>query len=278
MYENSQIYFTTGEFARLCGVKKDTLFHYDAIGILRPDIVRENGYRYYSINQFFIFDIISMLKKAGAGLGEIKEYIARRSPEAFMQLLEEKHAYLVREQREIERMQRFIANIQERTRNGMQAHCGEPRIEYCPEEYLIVVKIDAAEQSATKNHMPKIRDHFRFCDEHMVGDELPFGAIISKENLEKGWYKESWYFSRVHKQYDGERFFLKPRGMYAILAHRGSYESMDGSYERLKGFLGEQGWQICGNAYERELLSYFAVPDPSQYIIQICIQVEKVDK
>ena len=67
MYENSQIYFTTGEFARLCGVKKDTLFHYDAIGILRPDIVRENGYRYYSINQFFIFDIISMLKKAGAG-------------------------------------------------------------------------------------------------------------------------------------------------------------------------------------------------------------------
>lgn len=84
MYENSQIYFTTGEFARLCGVKKDTLFHYDAIGILRPDIVRENGYRYYSINQFFIFDIISMLKKAGAGLGEIKEYIARRSPEAFM--------------------------------------------------------------------------------------------------------------------------------------------------------------------------------------------------
>ena len=57
--------------------------------------------RYYSINQFFIFDIISMLKKAGAGLGEIKEYIARRSPEAFMQLLEEKHAYLVREQREI---------------------------------------------------------------------------------------------------------------------------------------------------------------------------------
>ena len=69
MYENSQIFFTTGEFSRLCNVKKDTLFHYDEIGILQPEIVRENGYRYYSINQFFLFDIITMLKKAGGKPG-----------------------------------------------------------------------------------------------------------------------------------------------------------------------------------------------------------------
>ncbi len=46
----------------------------------------------------------------------------------------------------------------------------------------------------------------------MVGDELPFGAIIARENVEKGWYKESWYFSRVNKQYDGERFYFKAPG------------------------------------------------------------------
>ena len=108
----------------------------------------------------------------------------------------------------------------------------------------------------------------------MVGDELPFGAIISRENLEKGYYKESWYFSRVGRQYDGERFFLKPKGAYAILEHKGSYESMDSSYEKLKDFIKKQGFSICGNAYEHELLSYFAVPDPGEYVIQICIQVE----
>ena len=31
--KNSKNYFTTGEFAKICGVKKQTLFHYDDIGI-----------------------------------------------------------------------------------------------------------------------------------------------------------------------------------------------------------------------------------------------------
>lgn len=274
MYENSQIYFTTGEFARLCGVRKDTLFHYDEVGILKPEIVRENGYRYYSINQFFLFDIIAALKKAGASLGEIREYISHRSPEGLLKLLEEKSAYLAREQQKLAQVQRLIANTQERTKKGIAALCGQARVEHCPEEYLIVVHIDSKEQRATKNHMPKIRDHFQFCDAHMVGDELPFGAIIEQKNLEKGWYKESWYFSRVDRQYEGERFFLKPAGQYAIIEHRGSYESMDDSYEKLKAYIAEQGLRICGHAYEHELLSYFAVPDPSGYVIQICIQVE----
>lgn len=274
MYENSQIYFTTGEFSRLCGVRKDTLFHYDEVGILKPEIVRENGYRYYSINQFFLFDIIAALKKAGASLGEIREYISHRSPEGLLKLLEEKSAYLAREQQKLAQVQRLIANTRERTKKGIAALCGQARVEHCPEEYLIVVHIDSKEQGATKNHMPKIRDHFQFCDAHMVGDELPFGAIIEQKNLEKGWYKESWYFSRVDRQYEGERFFLKPAGQYAIIEHRGSYESMDDSYEKLKAYLAEQGLRICGHAYEHELLSYFAVPDPSGYVIQICIQVE----
>ena len=40
--------FKTAEFAALCGVKKDTLLHYDHIGLLKPQWVGENGYRYYS--------------------------------------------------------------------------------------------------------------------------------------------------------------------------------------------------------------------------------------
>ena len=45
-------YFKTIEFAETCCVTKHTLFHYDNIGILKPEAVAKNGYRYYSINQF----------------------------------------------------------------------------------------------------------------------------------------------------------------------------------------------------------------------------------
>ncbi len=49
--KKSSSYFTTGEFAKLCNVKKQTLFHYDDIGLLSPAVTGENGYRYYSYAQ-----------------------------------------------------------------------------------------------------------------------------------------------------------------------------------------------------------------------------------
>jgi len=51
-------YMTTGEFASAMGVSKDTLFHYDDIGLFCPEKVSENGYRYYSIYQMETFDTI----------------------------------------------------------------------------------------------------------------------------------------------------------------------------------------------------------------------------
>lgn len=44
---NKKMYFSTGEFAKLAGVSKHTLFYYDEIGLLSPEIKnKENGYRY----------------------------------------------------------------------------------------------------------------------------------------------------------------------------------------------------------------------------------------
>lgn len=35
MNNNAKPLFTTGEFAKLCNVRKDTLFYYDEIGLLK---------------------------------------------------------------------------------------------------------------------------------------------------------------------------------------------------------------------------------------------------
>lgn len=53
--------FTSGEFAKFCNTTKDTLFHYDDINLLKPAKIAPNGYRYYSANQAFLFDMISLV-------------------------------------------------------------------------------------------------------------------------------------------------------------------------------------------------------------------------
>lgn len=52
--------FTSGEFAKFCNTTKDTLFHYDDINLLKPAKIAPNSYRYYSANQAFLFDMISL--------------------------------------------------------------------------------------------------------------------------------------------------------------------------------------------------------------------------
>ena len=90
--KKNKTYFTTGEFAKLFGIKKQTLFYYDQCGIFKPDLTGENGYRYYSYTQQETFAILVMLRELGVSIQEIKAHMDHRSPETLITLLESKKA------------------------------------------------------------------------------------------------------------------------------------------------------------------------------------------
>ena len=75
--------FKSQEFAKLCGTTKETLFHYDKLGLLKPDQVLKNGYRNYSYSKLSDFRFLSFLKDSGASLKQIeavcKEGITKKS-------------------------------------------------------------------------------------------------------------------------------------------------------------------------------------------------------
>ena len=123
--KNSRNYFTTGEFARICGVKKQTLFHYDDIGIFRPAITGENGYRYYSYTQIETFAVLMALRDLNVPLKEIKEHMDHRSPQALIQLLEERREEVDEMIRKLQWSKKFINTKIELTREGLHAPLGE---------------------------------------------------------------------------------------------------------------------------------------------------------
>ena len=63
---------STGEFAQMCNVSRELLVHYDKIGLLKPKEVRGNGYRYYSLKQLYLFDVVRFFMDAGMSTKEIK--------------------------------------------------------------------------------------------------------------------------------------------------------------------------------------------------------------
>ena len=62
---------TIGDFSRLSRVTPRMLRHYDALGLLRPQAVGDNGYRYYRQEQLADLLRIQWLKSYGFSLGEI---------------------------------------------------------------------------------------------------------------------------------------------------------------------------------------------------------------
>jgi len=67
---------TIGEFSRLSRVSPRMLRHYDALGLLRPEAVGENGYRYYRQEQLSSLVRIQWLKGCGFSLQEIGPLLA----------------------------------------------------------------------------------------------------------------------------------------------------------------------------------------------------------
>ena len=109
--EATEKYLSTGEFARICGVEKHVLFHYEEIGLFQPVLVLENGYRYYSYHQYDTFVVIRLLRSLGMSLRDIGVYLDQRTPERFLALLREKDRELAREIRRLEDTRRTLDRI-----------------------------------------------------------------------------------------------------------------------------------------------------------------------
>ena len=41
--------YQIGEVSKIGGISQRTLRHYDKLGLMQPDLVGDNGYRYYSL-------------------------------------------------------------------------------------------------------------------------------------------------------------------------------------------------------------------------------------
>lgn len=272
MPEKPEQYLTTGEFASICGVKKHTLFHYDDIGILKPELIGENGYRYYSVKQFFTFDIISVLKEAGTPLKEIKSYIERQDTSYFLALLTEKKRKLEEEQRKIARMQRLMQYTIDVTERAVRADCGQPRFETQEEEYLATVSL--SEQDEERDIVVRTNELYRYCLDGDLIKSPSAGFIIGRESAQKGVLsKPDGFFFRIVNRGECPGLIVKPKGLYAVVDHKGPYETAEASLEKLRGFIASQGMSITGNAYLTELLGYLAAGNPDNYVLEIAAEV-----
>jgi DNA-binding transcriptional MerR regulator len=68
---------TVKQLSRLAGVTPRTLHHYDAIDLLKPSRIGENGYRYYGEESLLKLQQILFYRELGLPLEDIKDIVGR---------------------------------------------------------------------------------------------------------------------------------------------------------------------------------------------------------
>ncbi|MBL3538193.1 MerR family DNA-binding transcriptional regulator [Aminivibrio sp.] len=267
---------STGEFAKLCGVTKETLFHYDEIGLLRPEVRKENGYRYYTPTQSFVYDIIVSLKKCGSSLSEIKEHFVSMDPEKFVATLKMKQEHFGEELARLAQKQRLLENMIERVESAPSLETNKPSIEYVEEQYLLAVPLDysrGGEEIAWAEASQRLMENLKTFSSMQLSFDV--GAIVTRENLERKEMEEANYcYSELSAPVASKYSFLKPPSHYATMIHKGPYEDLPRSGERLIGFIKESGRRITGNAYIIDLSTYFMTEKEEDVVMRIAIQID----
>ena len=94
MKEPIDNYFTTGELAKLCKIPRKTLLYYDSLGLITPEFIEENSYRYYKRTQLFALELILTMRKLDIPLAEIKTYLSNKSYTNYRNIMSDREIFL----------------------------------------------------------------------------------------------------------------------------------------------------------------------------------------
>ena len=118
--------WSIAQVAKMSGVTARTLRHYDDIGLLKPDHVGGNGYRYYEEPQLLRLQQILVLRELGLGLADIAEAIDSE-PDTLV-ALRRQHARLVVERDRLSRVAETVRRtiVELEGKPEMSVHINRP--------------------------------------------------------------------------------------------------------------------------------------------------------
>lgn len=265
--------FTVSQFAQMCGVSRQTLIYYDREGIFSPQVVGENGYRYYSHLQYDELETILTMRDLGAPLAEIRSRLLEGEEGGLLPLLEEEERHL---NREIERLEYLRESVRRKRQLALLAQSHppfSPWVERRGPRHFLLEPFSAPITPASYAQTAAVLS--RYCRAHQYGQGNSSGAGVSRERLEAGDYFSASYYAMEHPAPTGdEKEHLEPAGRWAIIHHRGYYDSAWESYGLLLSYIAREGLQIASGSYESRLLSADSTRDPERYLTRIEIRVE----
>ncbi len=246
--------FTIGELSKLYNIPIKTLRYYDEIGLLKPAKVdADSNYRYYTVEQFILIDLIKNSKIMGMSLAEIKEL-------ASGELTVERIEHSVSEQ--IEQYEKKIIEMTQ-IQNSMKQYLkiisqsrdyemGKIFIQYEQERYCMVYPYKSVDVTETEFHLRKA-----FLEAGNIKNEVYpiFGAACSSERyMREGIIEYSDIREYLDQASDEENYIVIPKGRYLSIYFDEPAKMKDKYYNQMKDYIEENQLTVSGDFNETWLI------------------------
>jgi DNA-binding transcriptional MerR regulator len=263
--------FSVSDFAKIARTTKPALHHYDKIGLLSPTLRRKNGYRYYSIDQMVVLNLIRTCQESGMSLDEIKELSDHRTPELVDELLLQQISLIDEQISERVCARKLLSVLQKSIHSARGADTDAITVKALPAEPIILGGLN--DYSQGKNDYDALLDFYFFFSETYPDLNLnyPVWGMFSEHKVRNGdiALPDRYYF------HNPEGFDRRPAALYAIGYANGGYGELGDLYTRTMAFIDANGYTVCGSAYVEYPLNEICVSDPSDYLIRLMITVRK---
>lgn len=269
---NKKMYFTTGEFAKLAGVSKHTLFYYDEIGLFSPEIKnQENGYRYYSAAQLEVLDVIYTLRELDMTLEEIQIYMKNRTPKQFLELFQYEEKLISERIKHLRAVKSWIVEKSRLIEENLEKDFNEITIGQEPERYLIEARVEENDDRVWAKEIGKLWD---YCMEHSIKSPYPIGYRQEKEDIERGIFDNYHVFYQMldAKQKKVE-YTVRPAGSYLCAYHTGSWKNIGETYSRMLYYAQQHKLVLDKYFYEDGVLDSLTVQEEKDYVCKISCKI-----
>lgn len=103
--------YLIGDVCKLFNTTRDTLRHYEDIGLVTPKKDPNNGYRYYEVEDLNSLTDIFFLKKLNLPLSDINKAIKNSTPSDILDIINEKEKHLEEEMNKIKELQKRLHSM-----------------------------------------------------------------------------------------------------------------------------------------------------------------------
>lgn len=262
--------FTIGEFSKLGRISPRMLRYYDAMGLLRPSCIGENGYRYYEAAQLETLAQIETLKDYGFALSEIGELLTLSGQELAVRLHRRRLAAYDE-----------IHTLRKRLRQMEDAMMKMEKCNLLKDQYHVIVMKTPAQRVYGIRRKINISETGDLFDElYKKVDELGLTRCGAAQQVYLG--EEFSYESMdVEAQVEvcGEHPDVKiiPARLCVATTHTGPFEGLHNAYDAICTWLAEHPeYKVTGPSIERYLKDVDRVKSEEELETGILFPVEKV--